>query len=184
MFNGRTRGPARVPRTPPGQPPCSMAGFDVVPGVGRLLFSGKYHALRPVDGARARNDAGAVDHPRLGLRNVVANYPFESSRGFPQSEPNSGYADHSRLSCSAGGYAASGLGSAGIFSKRSARTWPSFGVAEKARIGRDLFFRSEDHRLAAKPRICSDAPDTALPPLALAFGLGMGEPANGALACC
>src|SRR5436190_24183777 len=123
-------------------------------------------------------------HVRFEPRNVVANYPFESSRGFPQSEPNSGYADHSRLSCSAGGYAASGLGSAGIFSKRSARTWPSFGVAEKARIGRDLFFRSEDHRLAAKPRICSDAPDTALPPLALAFGLGMGEPANGALACC
>jgi len=57
-------------------------------------------------------------------------------------------------------------------------------VAEKARIGRDLFFRSEDHRLAAKPRICSDAPDTALPPFALAFGLGMGETANGALACC
>ena len=24
------------------------------------------------------------------LRNVVANYPFESSRGFPGSEPNSG----------------------------------------------------------------------------------------------
>jgi len=35
------------------------------------------------------------------------------------------------------------LGSAGIFSKRSARAWPSCGVAEKARIGRDLF-RSED----------------------------------------
>ena len=26
--------------------------------------------------------------------------------------------------------------------------------------------------------------ELALPPLALAFGLGMGEPANGALACC
>jgi hypothetical protein len=35
----------------------------------------------------------------LELRNVVANYPSESSRGFPGSEPNSG--DHSRLSCSA-----------------------------------------------------------------------------------
>src|SRR6266487_1965879 len=34
------------------------------------------------------------------LRNVVANYPFESSRGFPGSEPNSGQGDHSRLSCS------------------------------------------------------------------------------------
>ena len=31
-----------------------------------------------------------------------ANYPFESSRGFPRSEPNPGLADHSRLSCSAG----------------------------------------------------------------------------------
>jgi hypothetical protein len=38
----------------------------------------------------------------LELRNVVANYPFESSRGFPGSEPNSGPGDHSRLSCSAG----------------------------------------------------------------------------------
>jgi hypothetical protein len=41
-------------------------------------------------------------HVRLELRNVVANYPFESSRGFPGSEPNSGQGDHSRLSCSAG----------------------------------------------------------------------------------
>jgi hypothetical protein len=41
-------------------------------------------------------------HVRFELRNVVANYPFESSRGFPRSEPNSGHADHSRLSCSGG----------------------------------------------------------------------------------
>ena len=41
-------------------------------------------------------------HVRFELRNVVANYPFESSRGFPRSEPNSGHGDHSRLSCSAG----------------------------------------------------------------------------------
>jgi hypothetical protein len=39
---------------------------------------------------------------RFELRNVVANYPFESSRGFPGSEPNSGHGDRSRLSCSAG----------------------------------------------------------------------------------
>ena len=38
----------------------------------------------------------------LELRNFVANYPFESLRGFPRSEPNPGHADHSRLSCSAG----------------------------------------------------------------------------------
>lgn len=31
------------------------------------------------------------------LRNVVANYPFESSRRFPGSQPNSGPGDHSRL---------------------------------------------------------------------------------------
>jgi hypothetical protein len=42
-------------------------------------------------------------HVGLELRNVVANYPFESSRGFPGSEPNSGHRDHSRLSCGAGG---------------------------------------------------------------------------------
>src|SRR5258706_16282514 len=41
-------------------------------------------------------------HVRFELRNVVANYPFESSRGFPGSELNSGHGDHSRLSCSAG----------------------------------------------------------------------------------
>jgi CheY-like chemotaxis protein len=58
---------------------------------------------------------------RFELRNVVANYPFESSRGFPGSEPNCGHGDDSRLSCSAG-IRSSGLGSAGVFSKRSART--------------------------------------------------------------
>src|SRR2546426_10698511 len=45
-------------------------------------------------------------HVGLELRNVVANYPFESSRGFPGSEPNSGHRDLSRLSCGAGGHAA------------------------------------------------------------------------------
>ena len=42
------------------------------------------------------------ERPYRDLRNVVANYPFESARGFPGSEPNSGHGDHSRLSCSAG----------------------------------------------------------------------------------
>src|SRR5215470_11677347 len=42
------------------------------------------------------------ERPYRDLRNVVANYPFERSRGFPGSEPNSGHGDHSRLSCSAG----------------------------------------------------------------------------------
>ena len=49
----------------------------------------------------ARPDCVA-GHVRFELRNVVANYPFESARGFPGSEPNSGHGDHSRLSCSAG----------------------------------------------------------------------------------
>src|SRR5207253_11468221 len=44
----------------------------------------------------------------------------------------------------------SGLDSAGIFSSVLHRRWPSCGVAEKARIGRDLF-RSEDDPPAAKP---------------------------------
>jgi hypothetical protein len=57
----------------------------------------------------------------LELRNVDANYPFESLRGFLLSEPNSGHGGHSRLSCSAGD---TQLGSVlpGIFSKPSART--------------------------------------------------------------
>src|SRR4029077_19858784 len=60
-------------------------------------------------------------HVRLELRNVVANYPFESSRGFPRPEPNSGHADHSRLSCSTGDTQL-GLGSAGIFQQAGGTT--------------------------------------------------------------
>jgi hypothetical protein len=41
------------------------------------------------------------------------------------------------------------MDSAGIFSSVLHRCWPSCGVAEKARIGRDLF-RSEDDPPAAK----------------------------------
>jgi hypothetical protein len=55
-------------------------------------------------------------HVGLELRNVVANYPFESSRGFPRSEPNFGRVDHSHLSCSAGD------GSSGWVLPRFART--------------------------------------------------------------
>jgi hypothetical protein len=33
------------------------------------------------------------------LRNVVANYPFESSHRFPRIQPNSGHGDYSRVSC-------------------------------------------------------------------------------------
>jgi hypothetical protein len=84
------------------------------------------------------------------LRNVVANYPFESSRGFPRSAPNFGHGDHSRLSCSAGD---TQLGAGFCRDLQQALCtdgWPSFGVAEKARIGRDRL-RSEDDRPAAKP---------------------------------
>jgi hypothetical protein len=49
--------------------------------------------------AHLRETDCVAGHVRLELRNVVANYPFESSRGFPRSEPNSGHGDHSRLSC-------------------------------------------------------------------------------------
>jgi hypothetical protein len=38
-------------------------------------------------------------HMGLELRNVVANYPFESSRRFSGSQPNLDHRDHSRLSC-------------------------------------------------------------------------------------
>jgi hypothetical protein len=74
---------------------------------------------------RARSAPTEADcvagHVGLELRNVEANYPFERSRGFPGSEPNSGPGDHSRLSCSAGDTQL-GTEFCGIVSKRSART--------------------------------------------------------------
>ena len=71
--------------------------------------------------AHLRETDCVAGHVRLELRNVVANYPFESSRGFPRSEPNSGHADHSRLSCSTGDTQL-GLGSAGIFQQAGGTT--------------------------------------------------------------
>src|SRR6266702_3667710 len=72
-------------------------------------------------------------HVRFDLRNVVANYPFESSRGFPGSEPNSGHRDHSRLSCGAGG---TQLGPGASIPRASSRTrWSSICTAEMAQIG-------------------------------------------------
>jgi hypothetical protein len=38
-------------------------------------------------------------HVGLELRNVVANYPFETSHRFRGIQPNSGHGDYSRLSC-------------------------------------------------------------------------------------
>ena len=78
-------------------------------------------------------------HVRFELRNVVTNYPFERSHRFAGIQPNSGQGDHSRLSCSAGD---TQLG-AGFCRDLQLSVlhgrWPSCGVAEKARIGRDLF---------------------------------------------
>src|SRR5437660_11755514 len=51
---------------------------------------------------RARTGNWLAGHVRFELRNVVANYPFESSCGFQGSEPNSGHGDYSRLSCGVG----------------------------------------------------------------------------------
>src|SRR5262249_23927330 len=88
-------------------------------------------------------------HVRFELRNVVANYPFERSHRFAGIQPNSGPRDHSRLSCSAG-IRSSGLGSAGIFSKRSARTLAIIRRRREGTNWRDLF-RSEDDPPAARP---------------------------------
>ena len=99
---------------------CSKARWSSASAAG--LRSGRLSGIRS---SRAGHSPQRPDwlagHVRFELRNVVANYPFESSCGFPGSEPNSGQGDHSRLSCSAG-IRSSGLGSAGVFSKRSTRT--------------------------------------------------------------
>src|SRR5215471_15137678 len=57
------------------------------------------------------------------------------------------------------GYAARGLGSAGIFSKRSAWALAIMRRRREARIGRDLF-RSEDDPPAAKPTRRYEAADS------------------------
>src|SRR5215467_9317663 len=76
--------------------------------------------------------------------------PLKARADSQDSEPNSGHGDHSRLSCSAGD---TQLGAGFCRDLQQAflhGRWPSCGVAEKARIGRDLF-RSEDDPPAAKP---------------------------------
>jgi hypothetical protein len=44
--------------------------------------------------ARPTETDCVAGHIRLELRNVVPNYPSESSRGFPGSQPNSGHGDY------------------------------------------------------------------------------------------
>ncbi len=108
---------------------------------------------KPVNGINAPQRPDCVaGHVRFELRNVVANYSFESSRGFSRSEPNSGHGDHSRLSCSAGDtqFGAAKAGFCGDLQQALCTdVGHHSGVAEKARIGRDLF-RSEDDPPAAK----------------------------------
>jgi hypothetical protein len=72
----------------------------------------------------------------LELRNVVANYPFETLCRFAAKQPNSGHGDHSRLSCSAGD---TQLGTELCRDLQEAFCTGVGRVAEKARIGRDLF---------------------------------------------
>src|SRR6516165_5247305 len=103
-----------------GQGECEPAKHapDSEPGK-RVTRAGAHTAKRKKGKASPSNTQGGSRVPELGplgsvrgalsnerpyrdLRNVVANYPFESSRGFPRSAPNFGHGDHSRLSCSAG----------------------------------------------------------------------------------
>src|SRR5262249_9621673 len=121
------------------------ARFEVVPR--RKLLP----ALEPMNGINAPQRPDCMAGVRgLELRNVVANYPFERSRGFSGSEPNSGHGDHSRLSCSAGDTQLGARFCRDLQQAFCTDVGHHGGVAEKARIGRDRF-RSEDDPPAAKP---------------------------------
>src|SRR5438552_4914173 len=50
---------------------------------------------------RAQTPDCVAGHVRFEIRNVEANYPFERLHRFAGIQPNSGFGDHSRLSCSA-----------------------------------------------------------------------------------
>ena len=92
------------------------------------------------------------------LRNVGANYPFESSRGFSGSEPNSGHGDHSRLSCDVGG---TQLGPSAKISAGCLRgRWSSRRIAELARIAAIGDANCED-RLKRSARPCRENPAAA-----------------------
>ena len=86
-------------------------------------------ATSPADPTRRPDCLAGVEG--LELRNVDANYLFERLHRFAAIQPNSGFGDHSRLSCSAG-IRSSGLGSAGIFSKQSA---PTLAIMRRRREG-------------------------------------------------
>src|SRR5438445_1732835 len=101
-------GPASFIRGPKSASPSNTRGGSRVP---------EWGPLGSVWGALSN------ERPYRDLRNVVANYPSESSRGFPGSEPNSGHGDHTRLSCSAGDKQL-GAGFCGDLQQRSAPTLP------------------------------------------------------------
>src|SRR5215831_4114565 len=96
-------------------------------------------------------------HVRFELRNVVANYPFERSRGFPGSEPNSGQGDHSRLSCSAGDTQLGGWVLPGSLASVLHGRWPSCGVAERHELAAICFDQKMIRRRQSQPD------DTKLP---------------------
>jgi len=80
--------------------PCSRIGenppYGMIGGIEETSASSKPDPR--LDPTRLRG-ALSNERPYRDLRNVVANYPFENSRGFPGFEPNSGLGDYSRLSC-------------------------------------------------------------------------------------
>jgi ABC transporter substrate binding protein len=54
------------------------------------IIDARDHVGRILGGLGSQGPDCVAGHVGLELRNVAANYPFESSRGFPGSEPNSG----------------------------------------------------------------------------------------------
>src|SRR5437667_8648957 len=80
-------GPASFIRGPKSASPSNTRGGSRMPELG------PYGSVR---------GALSNERPYRDLRNVVANYPFESSCRFPGIQPNSGHRDYSRLSCSVG----------------------------------------------------------------------------------
>src|SRR5262249_32876878 len=115
---------------------------------------GRWHEAAGLPSVRA--ELGRMEthclagHVRFELRNVGANYPFERWHGFPGIKPNSGQGDYSRLSCSAGDTQLGAGFCRDLQQPFCTGVGHHGGVAEKARIGRDLF-RSEDDPPAAKP---------------------------------
>ena len=99
------------------------------PLISRRLSPGLRRAFRIII-APQRSDCVAGQRG-LELRNVDANYPFERSHRFPLIEPNSGFGDYSRLSCS-GGDTQLGAGFCRNLQQRSA---PTLAIMRRRREG-------------------------------------------------